>query len=53
MLYLDVGKAGLVFGTVINNPFTPVNQVVVPHFLKRIVYGVDDFVVQGECQMLP
>ena len=53
MLYLDVGKAGLVFGTVINNPLTSVNQVVIPHFLKRIIYSVDDFVIQSECQMLP
>ena len=53
MLYLDVGKAGLVFGAVINNSLTSVNQIVVPHFLKRVVYGVDNFVVQSECQMLP
>ena len=53
MFYLDVGKAGLVFGTVIDNPLTPVNQVVIPHFLKRIIYSADDFIVQSECQMLP
>ena len=53
MFYFDVGKAGLVFGTVINNPFTSVNQIVIPHFLKRIIYSVDNFIVQSERQMLP
>ena len=53
MFYLDVSKAGLVFGTIIDNSLTSVNQIVIPHFLKCVVYGVDDFIVQSECQMLP
>ena len=43
---LDIGKAGAVESTVINQALTPVNEAFIPHFLEGIVSAADDFIIE-------
>ncbi len=48
VLYLDIGKAGLVNGTVVNDPFAAVDKIFVPKFFEGAVNGVYHLFVQRE-----
>ena len=48
VIYFNISIAGLVFGAVINDALTSVNQTFFPHFFECAIYGCDDFLIQSK-----